>query len=171
MTAAAFRMRWVAIAASGSLRGALKFGAAGEFLSVGSGSSSRKSAIGHAIRHCRQRLSAKPSFPLHNVVRLGGGRSITRCCGRLNEIKVAARTISLQNTLTTTMLPPAQQQGSAHWLVSPILLAISVTLGSSVVYRWPKSLMRLASARRASISGRPTTFGHGMRTCRRCARY
>jgi DNA-binding XRE family transcriptional regulator len=167
MTAAAFRMRWVAIAASGSLRGALKFGAAGEFLSVGSGSSSWKSAIGHAIRHCRQRLSAKPSFPLHNVVRHGGGRSITRCCGRLDEIKVAATSNSCRTgrlplcfrPLTARISTLARKPNFARYLrdarikrgLSVAEAADEVGVSTSSIYFWETDHVRPRDANLSAL--------------------
>ena len=46
------------------------------------------------------------------------------------------------------------RKGLGNWLVSPILLTISVTPGSSAAYRLQKSLMRLASARRSIYLGK-----------------
>ena len=54
----------------------------------------------------------------------------------------------------------AEQWGKGSLLVSQTLLATSVTLGSSVVYRLPKSLMRSASALQAFTYGRPIVVVH-----------
>ena len=61
-------------------------------------------------------------------------------------------------------VPPLNMEGARHCLANLVSLAISATLESSVAYRLPKSLSRSVSLRRASISGRPITVGHGMRT-------
>ena len=78
--AATFRMRWAVIVRSASFRGTRKVGVGGGLFSERSCSLFWKFPIGHASRHSRQRLSAKTSFLLHNVVRRIGiaGRDMLR---------------------------------------------------------------------------------------------
>jgi hypothetical protein len=59
---------------------------------------------------------------------------------------------------------PLKHEGRVHCLANLASRAICATPGSSVAYRWSKSLNRWASALRVSISGKPITAGHGMQT-------
>jgi hypothetical protein len=64
----------------------------------------------------------------------------------------------------------AHRKDFVYCLVNPISPAMCATLASSMAYRLLKLLMKSASVRPASISGRLIAFGHAMQTCRLYAR-
>jgi DNA-binding XRE family transcriptional regulator len=171
MTAAAFRMRWVVIATSSSLRDTRKVGADGGLLSVRSGPCSWKFAICHASRDRGERLSAELNFLPHNVVRYERGHStsmIAEHSGRLGEIEVVARRIFLQNKLAATMLPLARtarisplarKPNFARYLrdarikrrLSVVEVAEQVGVSTSSIYFWETDHVRPRDANLSAL--------------------